>query len=259
MSSACKCLFSASKTKFVWQAIAYKELSHDSSHPPGLFLERPINTYTAQELERLILRWKSAETGWKTDDGLPIRERPLNIDLSPGVTIKCLHLVKGGCWLLVGVGSGAILFYALDENEPTPCVLIEQSNSTLCSSIKMAVDVDTSSPTLAFVRSLDYFIEVWRVSLVRNTSLELLEYTLVAQQLKCLQPEPYGQVADISLFGYYLAYSVTDRDTGLCYVIIVVWVDLGETPSNFNKWVQPTNHIYVWSLVLFLALRLYRL
>ncbi|KAF8649275.1 hypothetical protein AX16_005903 [Volvariella volvacea WC 439] len=270
----CKCLFGASKTKFVWQAIAQKELSHNSNHPSELFLERPINTYTAQELERLILRWKSAEIGWTTDDGVPARERRLQLERSPSTRVECIHLVKGGRWLLVALSSGSVLFYDLDEKDPIQRILIPPSGSTI-GLRKMDVDIDTSSPTLAFklallpvqkAQTISYVLEVWHVSLVRDTNCdtkcntnydtnsESSPLTLVAQRLVSFHPEPYGPVNDVSILGDRLAYSVTDEKA--CYAIVVRWTDLEETPSNFEKWVQPTNYGWVWSLLTFLMLYL---
>ncbi|KAF8641326.1 hypothetical protein AX16_010051 [Volvariella volvacea WC 439] len=252
----CKCLLGASKTKFVWQAIANKELSHNSNHPSELFLERPINTYTAQELEHLILRWKSAEIGWKTDDGVPARERKLQLEREPGIKVECIHLVKGGRWLLVGLSSGSVLFYDLDEKDPIQHTLIAPSGSTIRLD-KMRVDIDTSSPTLAFklallstrrLGSIKYMVEVWHISLAHETNSDSSPLTLLAQQLMSFHPEPHDFVGDISILGNHLAYSVSGEKA--CYVIVVRWTNLEETPSNFEKWIQPTNHIWVYVCLL---------
>ncbi|KAF8654669.1 hypothetical protein AX16_003486 [Volvariella volvacea WC 439] len=235
----CKYLHGISKTKFIWQAIAHRELSCGSHHPPDLCLERPINTYTAEELEHLILRWKSAEIGWRTDDGAPTRERRLNFGFPPDIQVDCLHLIRGGRWLLVGLTSGSIVFYDLDESDPTPRVLIPQPQS-IPDAVQIAIDIDTSSPMLTFELESkgQCKIEIWRVSLEYDSHSSTSN--LVAHRLKSFQPEPYGRVPTISILGEYLAYSLVHDEADIKHAIVMRWVDLGDTPSNYDKWAKRT-------------------
>jgi len=59
---------------------------------PKLHLERPIDLYKSHELEFLLLRLKSADIGWKTDD----RRASRRGEIVTATTSRCMYLVEGG-------------------------------------------------------------------------------------------------------------------------------------------------------------------
>ncbi|KAF8645808.1 hypothetical protein AX16_007563 [Volvariella volvacea WC 439] len=105
----------------------------------------------------------------------------------------------------------------------------------------MAVDIDLSSPTLTFnlAMTLGWRLEVWRVCLVHDSQSSRSE--LIAQQLVSFQPEPFGLLSSISILGDYLAYSVDETGGDKCYATVLDWMNLGEMPSNYDKWIQQTD------------------
>ncbi|TFK73771.1 hypothetical protein BDN72DRAFT_956325 [Pluteus cervinus] len=218
----------------IWRAIAQEELGRTSSRTPGLFLERPLDGYNADELEHLILRWKSAEIGWTKDDGSPARERKLDM-----VDVCSCHLVKGGRWLLVSTWSGSIVYYDLDEEKPTQRELITVAGRT---GSVMSVDIDQSSPTLTFNLALgtaeyppdrpkEYIVEVWRVHL--GDSAESRFSTLSAELLASFHPEPQNKVKKLSILGDFVAFCVDLRPSSSFYTIIVNWTD-----SSYPRWLK---------------------
>ncbi|KAF8643189.1 hypothetical protein AX16_009174 [Volvariella volvacea WC 439] len=81
-------------------------------------------------------------------------------------------------------------------------------------------------------------IEIWRVSLEYDSHSSTSN--LVAHRLKSFQPEPYGRVPTISILGEYLAYSLVHDEADIKHAIVMRWVDLGDTPSNYDKWAKRT-------------------
>jgi hypothetical protein len=121
-----------------------------------LRLERPIELYTAQELEYLVVRRESQERKRKTQDKLyPALTRRLPIDNSGNNTLRIL--INEGRWLLTA--SGSVSYYDLDTRKPAEKLLIPQiiDQDGSFRVVKMAVDIDDESTLLTF--NLALFLE----------------------------------------------------------------------------------------------------
>ncbi|TFK58692.1 hypothetical protein BDN72DRAFT_966281 [Pluteus cervinus] len=245
LRQTCTHFANITKTLPVWRAVAHAELSGNSSCTPQLSLERPLNAHSADELERIILRWKSAEVGWSKDDPSPARERRLKMS-----DVESIHLIKGGRWLLVSTRTGSVVFYDLDEEEPARKVLIPTVSEP--AGTIMSVDIDQSSPTLTFHLALgtakyrsdtskEYVVEVWRVCLVDTAESRLS--TLSAKLSASFRPEPQSQVTKLSILGDFVAFCLDLRPASSFYTIVVKWTDLGEVPSSYPRWLK---HTYIF-------------
>jgi hypothetical protein len=82
-------------------------------------LEEPLESYSAQELERWVLLRRSADVGWKREGVKFTRIRWANKER---VAVVCM--VPGGRWLLVGGTCGSVTVYDLDASTPTGRLLI---------------------------------------------------------------------------------------------------------------------------------------
>ncbi|TFK69865.1 hypothetical protein BDN72DRAFT_583507 [Pluteus cervinus] len=135
----CKRLYEVTKSLLVWRHVVAQEPRQ------RLWLERPINTYTSEELEGLALRRLSVEFGY---DNLIKGAQPHQRTISVSYDIGRTKLVPGGRWLLVTTLRGGIFYYDLDCEDVGPNVLIPEG-STQCI-MRIAIDVDVSSPYLKF-------------------------------------------------------------------------------------------------------------
>lgn len=82
-------------------------------------LESPVDTYTAEELERSVLRYISSDIRWTTSRPR-VRNVPITLDDLTDFTV----LVEGGRWLLLTSArlvSGCVYAYDLDNSgDPEP-------------------------------------------------------------------------------------------------------------------------------------------
>jgi len=105
-------------------------------------LERPLDLYSAEEVERLALQWISADMGWSQ----PIRER----SITRAGAMFC-HLVEGGRWLLVVTDTGSISYFDLEDVQVEERVLIpDQTSDGEKAKISMDVDIDRKESILTF-------------------------------------------------------------------------------------------------------------
>lgn len=114
-----------------------------------LRLERPIELYTAQELEYLVVRRESQDRKRKTQDKLyPALTRRLPIENSGTNTFRIL--INGGRWLLTA--SNSVSYYDLDSRKPVERLLIPQNidGDGSFHVVKMALDIDDESAPLIF-------------------------------------------------------------------------------------------------------------
>ena len=121
------------------------------AHPwSPLRLERPLQFYTSQELEYLILRRTNIEIKRKTRRELTptlIRWLPINI--------RALTLINGGRWLLVASSVGSVSYYDLEAQMPVkrlliPAARLESWDDYFPCIAKIAVDMDNESEMLSF-------------------------------------------------------------------------------------------------------------
>jgi len=94
------------------------------SHPwTPLGLEQPLEFYTSQEVECLVVRRASQGLKRGAWDQLPsplIRRLPINNNSD----IRALTLINGGRWLLVVSRFGSVSYYDLDIQNPVKRLLI---------------------------------------------------------------------------------------------------------------------------------------
>lgn len=117
-----------------------------------LCLERPMDFYSSQELEYLVMRRESEEIKCKTQHKVsPAFTRRLPIDDSG---IGTLTLINGGRWLLTVSYYGSVSYYDLDMKNPVKRLLIpkvrEQNHSGSFYAVAMSVDIDDESAMLTF-------------------------------------------------------------------------------------------------------------
>lgn len=105
----CKTLEQASRSLHLWRNIFLFFIAQTNS--PSTYLEEPLESYSASELEQWLLRRWSVEDGWKSANQFPARTRPIPHD-QPYLTTL---LMSGGRWLLTSTaGSGSVTVYDLD-------------------------------------------------------------------------------------------------------------------------------------------------
>jgi len=61
----------------------------------------------------MVLACESTKTAWRTDDGVPSRQRELEVD---GV-FKCAHFLPGGRWLISVFSDGRTVYYNLESTD----------------------------------------------------------------------------------------------------------------------------------------------
>ncbi|KAF4621452.1 hypothetical protein D9613_000057 [Agrocybe pediades] len=111
----CRHLYELSTARLIWVNLL-QECEH--LFPGNVTLEKPLDMYSSEELERVVLVVESAELGWRTSDGCPSRQRSIAVDARLGHSsdyYKHAYLVPGGRWLLVFQAEGEISYYDLDS------------------------------------------------------------------------------------------------------------------------------------------------
>jgi len=218
--------------KSIWvNLFSISNMSHSCS---PLRLERPIERYTSQELEYLVLRRTHTETIRKTRTKLsPTLTRRFPMDNSD---VAALILVNGGRWLLTASGTGSVWYYDLDARQPvkTPLIhgQIEYFRDLRCDA-SMALDICNESALLSFnlvlyssrnaYRSTRIqIVQVWRVTLQLDQNHGA---SLSAVLLSSFHREDCGTLCSISILGKFVAFGVsTPGGMDLpCYVAIVDW------------------------------------
>ncbi|KAF4621378.1 hypothetical protein D9613_000035 [Agrocybe pediades] len=103
----CKILHHATTAKPIWVDLFWE---CERLSPGILTLEKPLDMYSSEELERVVLTWGSMQVGWHTSDGTPSRQRTITSEYYSNV-----YLVPGGRWLLVFQNEGGISYYDLES------------------------------------------------------------------------------------------------------------------------------------------------
>jgi hypothetical protein len=220
-----------------------------------IHLERPIELYTSEELEFLLLRLEAAEFGQRTKDKCPSRVREVAI-METGIS-ECTHLVEGGRWLLVAsLSTGSVTYFDLDASPITESVLIPDQHPSLDIMMwtHMAVDVDRDSAFLAFNLALSFCtpdtvtyptqhcIQIWKVVLVLLHDAQQRGIGLAAERLASFPQEPLiGSVQSLSLSGPYIALSVFCRESEYPErAFIIDWLQAnGDTTDYRRRLVTP--------------------
>ncbi|TFK57822.1 hypothetical protein BDN72DRAFT_866462, partial [Pluteus cervinus] len=189
----------------VWQSFAHRESRQT------LWLELPVDSYSSEELEHLILRRKSAEIRCeKPVESLILPQRALPLRRDSRYDSLCL--VPGGRWLLVSTRRGSVTFYDLNSKEFIGRELIPEKCTKRVTS--MCIEVDTESPTLKFhlvLVTVEFLpnegdhqglIEVWQVDLVVNERGKGVALTAGDRPLASFLQEPTGHIWSMSLVAF---------------------------------------------------------
>ncbi|CAA7264425.1 unnamed protein product [Cyclocybe aegerita] len=253
----CKYLCEVSKARPVWQSLFVK-YSQSISPPQPFRPDKPIQNYSSRELETVVLRWKAAEVGWLVDGRVPLRERPLFMEGE--FTGECMHLVRGGRWLLVVAPNGSVEYYDLDVSQPISHSLIpppfeEHVRVRAFMSVDMSpmLDGDEDGQNLTFhlglclqrFRDLDpetlervspsrQNIQIWRVAF-RDKEGSSIEGLFA----NCLSSFPEESIADTEAFdlrGRYVAYSAQFyRGVGVACSVVVDWSSANGTNMAYKR------------------------
>ncbi|KAF8968845.1 hypothetical protein BDZ97DRAFT_2056242 [Flammula alnicola] len=246
-----KRLSEVSRTRALWLNLFYRYTASDAAQ--SIQLERPIDTYASHELEYLLLRWKSAEIGWITDDGVPARERRI-----PTEKAETKHLVKGGRWLLIATSTGSVIYYDLESSTNIGTLLTPSKFGHEESVLQtlMSVDIDESSPTLTFNLALSFMgdkflddwgdvnndpplepvrmIKIWRIALVLDDKQH--GAGLSAKYLASFPHHPFvSDLYSLSLLGSHVAFTVFCSEDNKEYSIVVDWARANGTSSKYPK------------------------
>lgn len=117
----------------VWKAQYHQYLS-ERIHP--VHLEEPLESYSAEELERWVLVRRGADVGWQRDGSQPVRNRFIKHRATGPVC-----MVPGGRWLLVGdMEDGSLSVYDLDASNLTRQPLTPPSDPKIHYTDFIAID-----------------------------------------------------------------------------------------------------------------------
>jgi len=120
--------------------------------PRQLWPEKPLDWYTSQELEHLILQWKSIKVGWAANqwtEPIPRQRHFLMSDQSAPYVSPCVCLVEGGRWLLVGTTFGSVQYYDLDALNISATSLIPPPFDGRAE-MRISIDMDAITESLTF-------------------------------------------------------------------------------------------------------------
>ena len=107
----CKLLNDVSKLRSVRIGLVERAIQ---SNPRATPLERPIQCYSAAELEEWAMRRLSVDKQWRSDSCEPVRTRQLKFSPS-GIRVTCL--VEGGRWLMAVFEDGTVRAADLDHSD----------------------------------------------------------------------------------------------------------------------------------------------
>jgi hypothetical protein len=115
-------------------------------------LEEPLDSYSAQELEQLVLVRRTADIGWKCQNMKFSRNRWISHE-----DLTVTYLFPGSRWLLVGDHYGAMTVYDLDASTLTARPLIPRDDRNELQPIHhivIEIDPPKQSPNLTFTMAL---------------------------------------------------------------------------------------------------------
>jgi len=188
-----------SRTCMVWMS-QYHQYAAQRIRPPRL--EEPLESYSAEDMERWVSVRRSADAGWKCEDLKLARSRWIN---HPGVGASCI--VPGGRWLLVGDRyCGSVTTYDLDASTLTRRPLIPRDDQDMypVGYIVINVDSEQQSSNLTFTMALSPVmcskssplkIHIWRVTLTGHNT----EARLIANRLCSFQAHDYSFIDGVAM------------------------------------------------------------
>lgn len=246
-------IYQVSKERGIWVRQVSSFIIAPSSFGPSIYyVEQPLNSYTAGQLEALCLRWMKAAKAWRKKTSSIPREISLKVNEGPmGQDPYCLRLAPGGRWLLVfDQITGGIYYYDLDTQNPTSTRIplipprYEDGFEQFCIS---QVDTDTGAPSLTFRICVLYCLEfeatrwtaeIWNFKVVLDESGcggTSLSATLVASFFFMHMPE--GFMSSPTLKGSSALFELTesDIDEPRTAVIIVDWTEVVDGSYDFER------------------------
>ena len=116
---------------------------------PSVRLEGPLESYSAEELERWVLVRRSADVGWRSEGTKFTRNRLVSQSDS-----QSSYFVPGGRWLLVGSLDGSMTVYDLDAATISGRPLIAPDDQLPIHYIAIDIDSPKQSPNLTFTMAL---------------------------------------------------------------------------------------------------------
>lgn len=229
---SCKRLHEISTARPLW-AYLFNRLSIELMAPP--LLERPINAYSGDELEQVVLRRISSEVRWTSEQPPRTRSVPMDYD-----ELKDLRLLlEGGRWLLKSPRKHPSRVYAYDLDKPLsqkPKCIINLKTGKYPQVWRMAADVDRNESDLTFNLcivpscygndNLDSpamtlgNIYIYRLTLDGCGS----EATLKARKIKTLDKGLQAGSRIISLQGRYLARCLLSFKFRYYWIEVLDWV-----------------------------------
>ncbi|KAF4620761.1 hypothetical protein D9613_000022 [Agrocybe pediades] len=257
----CRSLHRATTAKPIW---IHHYRRCEGMSPGTLTLEKPIDLYSSEELERAVLVWESTQVGWRTKDGTPSRRRTITMadarscrQLTWTEYFHDAYLVPGGRWLLVFQAEGEISYYDLDSVDyQTKRILVpDYVNAAPNTMVSFTVDASSSFPRQNF-RLAQYVrenrndlqgpihrtIKIWEISSV----LEGDDVTgLTATCLKTVQVDPAlgDRRVLLSLRDRYLAIAVSPATAKRWhyFILIVEWPLVEEGSLDYLRRVLNTH------------------
>lgn len=108
---------------------------------PSPKLERPIPSYTSQELETLVQKSYNLETNWTKERSIPTRIREIQTDEGTPT-----FLLPGGRWLVVVGRDQSVIYFDLNESDPIKKTLLPAVDMTTIFDIAIDAEMEELSP-----------------------------------------------------------------------------------------------------------------
>ncbi|KAF4621250.1 hypothetical protein D9613_000052 [Agrocybe pediades] len=243
----CKLLCRATTARPIWIDL-FEECERST---PGLIkLEKPLDLYSSEELERVVIVAKSTEMGWRGRDDTPSRRRHIE-DIE---VYQDVYLVPGGRWLLVFHFTGEISYHDLDSADYRKKRILVAGDVRLarCNMTFFAVDVSNRTPwqnfKLAQYVAEDPFhlegdiyraVRIWDIAFV----IEGQTVTgLRATRLKTIlvDPDVVDSHISLSLRDEHLLYAVSPEDergfeARVQYICVVEWMLIEDGSLDYPR------------------------
>ncbi|PPR04376.1 hypothetical protein CVT26_004214 [Gymnopilus dilepis] len=216
----CHVLHNASKSRAVWLSLYERA---QSSRVGKTRLETPVELCTDDDLELRTLRLLTSEVCWDSEDPIGIQRN------LPRKTEDVLHIVEGGRWLLAAKSTGSVVYYDLDEEDPSERVLIPDQFEECLPTLTSDSDASKEGPFHIALhmytesgRSAGFgqtIVQIWQVAVQVDSSD--LSFQLVATKLTSFRGTGQRMLMTLSLCGDLVSYfSVFSR------VVVVEWTSI---------------------------------
>jgi len=204
---------------------------------------KPIGSYTARELELLVLRWKSVEMAWDASSCRLPRERTILVNKP----VRALHVLTGGRWVLFAHPSGEVSYCDLETEEFVLIPLVPPASKDGSSMVTyMSVDEARESQLLSFniamsTRPLDPHshksgttrIDVWQVTLLLNDCHDAAGFH--PKRISSFPVRVRARIVSISISGRWLACEMDLVDIMRQQVLIIDWMRANGESAQFLR------------------------